>query len=105
MGASKPNSYTEKELQISTIARALAHPARINMIQILREFKTYRNVDFARALKLSPTAIGNHIDKLKDAELVDIYYGPHHYLISLRSANLNRLSLFLEEQTTSSARQ
>jgi ArsR family transcriptional regulator, arsenate/arsenite/antimonite-responsive transcriptional repressor len=98
MGASKPNNYSEKELHLSTIARALAHPARISMIQILREVKTFRNTDFAKKLRLSPTAIGNHIDKLKDAELVDIYYGPHHYLISLRTKNLRRLSLFLEEE-------
>jgi DNA-binding transcriptional ArsR family regulator len=75
----------------------LAHPARINMIEILREVGVYRNTDFAKKLNLSPTAIGNHIGKLKDAELVDIYYGPHHYLITLNPKNLRRLSLFLEE--------
>jgi hypothetical protein len=97
MGAIKPNDYTEQDIQLSLTARAIAHPARIRMIKILREHRTYRNIDFTQLLNLSKPSVASHVEKLKDAGLVGIEYFPHHYLISLETGNLHSLSGFITE--------
>lgn len=93
MGAVKPNNYSHEEIQLSLVARALAHPARVKMIDALKRHD-YRNIDFARKLKLSCPTIKDHIDKLIDADMVDIEYHPHFYAISLKNSALTYLNGF-----------
>jgi DNA-binding MarR family transcriptional regulator len=97
MGAIKPNDYSQNDINLSLIARAMAHPARIRIIRILREEKYYRNIDFSTRLNLSTVAVKDHIDKLKDAGLVGIHYLPHHYIIFLHNNKLHHLSGFIVE--------
>lgn len=98
MGAIKSNdNYSEQEWQLAKIARALAHPARIQMVRALRQNGQYRNIDFAAILNMAPSSVNDHVEKLKDAELVGIEYQSHFYLISLNHKRLNPLSHFILE--------
>jgi ArsR family transcriptional regulator len=97
MGAIKPNDYTEQDIQLSLTARAMAHPARVRMIKLLREHNGYRNIDFTQKLNLSKQSVADHVGKLKEAGLVGVEYFPHHYLISLETRNLKSLLGFLSE--------
>lgn len=97
MGAIKPNNYSTTEVRLSRIGRAMAHPARIQMIKTLRTTYAYRNIDFVQLLQLSKPTIADHIQKLKDADLVEITYLPHCYAISLKEQALNDLSGFITD--------
>jgi DNA-binding transcriptional ArsR family regulator len=97
MGAIKSNNYSEINVQLSLITRALAHPARIEMIKTLRSHPSFRNIDFVDSLNLSRPTIKDHVEKLKDAELVSIAYFPHHYEICLTSDPLLLLAAFVLE--------
>jgi predicted transcriptional regulator len=98
MGAIKSNdNYTDNDWQLSILARALAHPARIQMIKKLRRQHQFRNVDFAAELNMTPSSVNEHVEKLKDAELIRIEYFQHHYLISLNPKKFRTLLHFISE--------
>lgn len=97
MGAIKPNNYSQKEIELSMIARAMAHPARIQMIQTLKSHTYFRNTDFVSQLRLSKSTVSDHLTKLKDAELIHIDYHPHFYSVSLNEKKLIHLSGFIGE--------
>lgn len=82
MGAIKANNYSRREMDISLIARGVAHPARVRMIRQLRE-GGYRNIDFCRDLRMKRSSIKEHIDKLIDADLIRVDYLPHFYMLTL----------------------
>lgn len=97
MGAIKPNNYSLKEIELSMIARAMAHPARIQMIKTLKSHPYFRNTDFVSQLQLSKSTVSDHLTKLKDAELIHIDYHPHFYSVSLNEKKLIHLSGFISE--------
>jgi hypothetical protein len=57
----------------------------------------FRNVDFAATLNMNASSVNEHIEKLKDAELIGIDYFQHHYLISLNPKKLHTLFYFILE--------
>ncbi|MBI3237817.1 MAG: helix-turn-helix transcriptional regulator [Flavobacteriia bacterium] len=95
MGASKANQFSQDFKDLSTTANALAHPARIAIINELRRTSMMRSTDFSAWLKLHPTTIHHHLHKLKRANLIEMEYAVHHYTIRLISENLEDLQSFL----------
>ena len=95
MGAIKENNYNEKELEIAYLCDAIAHPARKRIVDLLYKYQFCRNIDLADSLNLSPTAIMNHLTKLKRADLIHIQYGMHHYKVILNSKKIKVLINYL----------
>jgi predicted transcriptional regulator len=71
MGASKTHQFTSAEIKSATIAKALAHPARIRIITILKEHSTLRNVDLMHSLSLSKTSVHAHLICLMKADQIE----------------------------------
>ena len=97
MGATKTAQYPLDTLNLARIADALSHPARITIIKTLKENKSFRNVDFPIILELSPPSVNRHLQKLKQASLVDFSYIPHEYTISIVPESIEELTFFLKE--------
>ncbi len=95
MGASKVAHYSKETINLSLIARALAHPARIQMVKYLKENNACSGVEFTSILRLSKSAVFDHIEKLKDANLVRVDYFPHYYSLTLIPENIEELSGFI----------
>jgi len=87
MGAIKANNYSNQELEISMIARGLAHPARVKILNQLQK-RVYRNIDFCRELRMNRSTIKEHLDKLIDADLISVEYFPHFYVLSLNEERM-----------------
>jgi len=83
MGATKKHQYSEKELKKALLARALAHPARIRIYEILKSHKIYPNKEFQKELQLNQSTIHDHLIKLKDAGVVSIEYFENIYSVQL----------------------
>lgn len=77
MPATKKHVFDSTEIQYSLIGRALAHPARIRIIEILNQRGYVRNTDLSKMLHLSKTAVSNHIKKLEDASIVKLTFEPN----------------------------
>lgn len=95
MGASKLANYSQETIQLSTIARALAHPARIEIITYLKHHPTVTGIELINLLKLSKSTVIEHVSKLKRANLVKADYYPHCYQLSLIHENIRDLSGFI----------
>ena len=61
----------EEDLQIrANLFKALAHPARLQILQFLAETKTCISGDISDELPLSRTTVNQHLKELKEAGLI-----------------------------------
>lgn len=83
MPTSKPLDYTPKQLSISLTGRALSHPCRVKMIELLIKYPQLTNKDLTEILHLSKSTVHIHLKKLWDAGLIDVNYSPHLLCIEI----------------------
>jgi len=70
MVVSKTELFDEA-LQIrASLFKALAHPARLQILQFLAETKSCISGDISEELPLSRTTVNQHLKELKDAGLI-----------------------------------
>lgn len=65
MGRSKTNLFTDEQNAIAQIAKALAHPARIAILQYLLRTKACVNGELVDELGLAQATISQHLQELK----------------------------------------
>lgn len=70
MGAVKPADYTEKEIAIAGYAKALAHPARIAILQLLLKKQSCICGDIVDELPLAQSTVSQHLKALKESGLI-----------------------------------
>jgi len=70
MVVSKTELFTELLQEQANLFKALAHPARIQIIQFLAETKTCISGDISDELPLSRTTVNQHLKELKDIGLI-----------------------------------
>lgn len=91
MGASKTKQFSENEKLIANIGRALSHPARVRILEILYEKDWCKNVDLTKYLELSPSSVNNHLEKLKQADIIKVDFFPNFYKVSLNHQGMTDL--------------
>ncbi|WP_417430466.1 ArsR/SmtB family transcription factor [Halpernia sp.] len=70
MGATKTEHYTERQNEISILAKALGHPARIAILDYLATVNTCICGDIVNELPLSQPTVSQHLKELKNAKLI-----------------------------------
>jgi len=70
MGASKTTEYSLKELGLARYAKALSHPARIAILQMLVKKQACVCGDIVDELPLSQSTVSQHLKELKEAGLI-----------------------------------
>jgi len=70
MGATKSYEFTTKENKLAKYAKALAHPARIAILQFLCKKQSCVCGDIVEELPLSQSTVSQHLKELKDAGLI-----------------------------------
>jgi len=70
MVASKTELFDEVLVEQASFFKALAHPARLAILQYLAETKTCISGDISDELPLSRTTVNQHLKELKDAGLI-----------------------------------
>ncbi len=70
MGLAKIEDFTIRENKIAQFAKALAHPARIAIIQLLLKKQTCYCGDIVEELPLSQSTVSQHLKELKIAGLI-----------------------------------
>lgn len=71
MPSTKTDNYSKSYIDNSRIGRALGHPARIRIIEIIQDQTIVRNTDLIKYLQLSQPSVSNHINKLAEANLIE----------------------------------
>ncbi len=70
MGLTKSDNFTLRENKLAQYAKALAHPARIAILQLLLKNQTCICGDIVEVLPLSQSTVSQHLKELKDAGLI-----------------------------------
>jgi ArsR family transcriptional regulator, arsenate/arsenite/antimonite-responsive transcriptional repressor len=70
MGLSKSDQFTAEQNHLATMAKALAHPARIAILQYLMKKGTCVCGDIVDELPLSQSTISQHLKELKKAGII-----------------------------------
>lgn len=71
MGITKTDLFSTEQNRLADIARALAHPARIAILQHLSKFNRCVNGEMVETLGLAQATISQHLKALKDAGLIN----------------------------------
>jgi len=70
MGASKSEAFSAEQQNLAALAKALAHPARIAIIQHLLQVDSCICGDLVHELPLSQPTISQHLKELKLAGII-----------------------------------
>jgi len=70
MGITKSDLFTPAQNQLASIAKVLAHPARLAILQHLVTSKSCINTDLVQELGLAQPTISQHLRELKEAGLI-----------------------------------
>ena len=70
MGLTKTEEFTIKDNKIAKYAKALAHPARIAILQVLIKKQNCICGDIVEELPLSQSTVSQHLKELKESGLI-----------------------------------
>jgi ArsR family transcriptional regulator len=70
MTYAKTAVFTPEQQQLARVAKALAHPARVAIVQLLASKQTCISGDIAAELPLSRTTVSQHLQELKALDLI-----------------------------------
>jgi DNA-binding transcriptional ArsR family regulator len=70
MGTTKKQEFTPRDNRIAKYAKALGHPARIAILQLLTKEQACICGDIVDRLPLSQSTVSQHLKELKDAGLI-----------------------------------
>jgi ArsR family transcriptional regulator len=70
MGLTKTAGFTKPQIELSALVKALAHPARIAILQFLAGRKACVCGDIVDELPLSQSTVSQHLKELKNVGLI-----------------------------------
>lgn len=70
MSANKSTDYTQKDLDLAKYAKAIAHPARVAILNLLLQKQTCICGDIVDELPLSQSTVSQHLKELKEVGLI-----------------------------------
>ncbi len=70
MAATKKEEFTVKDNKIALYAKALSHPARVAILQLLLKKQACICGDIVDELPLSQSTVSQHLKELKEAGLI-----------------------------------
>ncbi len=70
MTVAKTTAFTAEQQQLARVAKALAHPARVAIVQLLASKTTCISGDIAAELPLARTTVSQHLQELKALDLI-----------------------------------
>lgn len=70
MGATKTDLFTKKQNDLANMAKAIAHPARIAILQYLVKSNACICGDLTEELGLAQPTVSQHLKELKNAGLI-----------------------------------
>jgi len=70
MGASKTSEYSQKEINLAKYAKAVSHPARVAILNLLLKKQACVCGSIVDELPISQSTVSQHLKELKEAGLI-----------------------------------
>ncbi|MDF3025939.1 MAG: regulatory protein ArsR [Fluviicola sp.] len=90
MGAIKYFNYSPQVISISLLGRAIAHPCRVQMIELLIENKKLNNQGFSMYFGMTRSTIHDHLVKLWQADIITIQSGQEGTIASITESQIEK---------------
>ncbi len=100
MGISKTEDFTDKQNELAVLAKAIAHPARIAILQYLIEVDTCICGDIVNVLPLAQPTVSQHLKELKNAGLIKGSVEGNSICYCINETGLEKMKDFLQDITT-----
>ena len=68
--------YTDRQQQLARIAKAMGHPARIAILELLEKQSHCYHGDLTADLPIAASSVSQHLNELKDAGLIQGEFNP-----------------------------
>lgn len=90
MESSPTKLAVEEELEIAKFAKALAHPTRIKILQLLNTQSCCFTLDLVEVLPIAQSTISQHLKELKNAGLIQGEINPPKIKYCINKNNWER---------------
>lgn len=70
MGITKSDAFTQEQNELANLMKAMAHPARVAIVQYLLKVDTCICNDIVNELPLAQATISQHLKELKSAGII-----------------------------------
>lgn len=91
------SNYTIEQQQIARIAKALGHPVRIAILQLLQSRTCCYHGDMADELPIAKSTLSQHLNELKDAGLIQGTITPPSVKYCIHPQNWETASVLLSK--------
>ncbi|MCU0423519.1 MAG: winged helix-turn-helix domain-containing protein [Bacteroidia bacterium] len=89
--------HSPKQEKISRLAKALSHPSRIAILQLLCKYDCCYHGDIAEELQIPKSTLSQHLNELKDAGLIKGTIKPPTVSYCIDAKNWNSASTLLQQ--------
>lgn len=96
MGASKTAPYSDKQNSLAIVAKSIAHPARVAIIDFLLMSNEAICEDIVRTLPLNQASVAEHLRKLHLAGVITGKLRGNAIIYRVNSARLYELKAYLK---------
>jgi len=95
MGTTKTEQFTKEQNHLALLAKAIAHPARLAILEYLFKTKSCVCGDIVNKIGLAQATISQHLKALKDAGLIKGNIDGTKVCYCIDTENFNNLSNML----------
>ena len=97
MGVTKTEHFTDVQNEMAIKLKALAHPARIAIIEYILTQKTCICNDLVGTLPLSQSTVSQHLRELKDAKIIKGTFEGNSLCYCLNPELLTEIKFIIEQ--------
>lgn len=99
MGVTKTDDYTKKQIEMANILKAMAHPARIAIIDYLQKVNSCICGDIVNELPLAQPTISQHLKELKNANIIQGTIEGKSICYCLNLKTMNKIESYINQIT------
>lgn len=100
MGTTKKHFYSEDQLLFSNLCKALGHPARISIVEILSKNEHANCTDFQSEIELSQSSISDHCQILHRYGIIGYEVIGNNCFYRLDNRILDKIVAFVDSVNT-----
>lgn len=97
MGVTKTHHFTEEQNEIANLLKALAHPARVAIVEYLLSVDTCICNDIVAEINLAQPTVSQHLKELKNAGIIQGEVEAKSICYCINPKTLRKLEHFITE--------
>ena len=92
----KSNQFTPEQENIARIAKALSHPVRVYILQMLASHTCRFHGDLSEVIPLAKSTLSQHLRELKESGLIEGTVNGPNVTYSINQTNWNVANIFFD---------